>query len=210
VTLVSAEGSGALLTLKLNITFKTTFGGNRIIYTAARDAVGGNTDWQVMQVWQVPFTAGVIAVGGVAPPRGAAPGGTTQPFTFSFTDTKGTADLGVLNVLVNKSLDGRAGCYLAYVSPSNTLILVNDGGDAAGSFAGTMQLNGGSGSIQNSQCLVTAAGSTVTSANNTLTLTLSITFKSAFAGNRIFYLAARDSNDGNNTGWQPVATWTVQ
>ena len=52
---------------------------------------------------------------------------------------------------------------------------------------------------------------TVTSySGNTLTLTLNITFGAAFTGNRIFYLAARDVNDANNTGWQATGAWVVQ
>ena len=34
----------------------------------------------------------------------------------------------------------------------------------------------------------------------TLTLTLNMTFGSGFAGNRVFYLAARDVNEQNNAG----------
>jgi len=35
-------------------------------------------------------------------------------FTFTFTDTNGANDLGVMNILVNDWLDGRHACYLAY------------------------------------------------------------------------------------------------
>ena len=37
-----------------------------------------------------------------------------------------------------------------------------------------------------------------------------IAFTAAFNGNRIFYLAARDVNEANNTGWQSMGTWTVE
>lgn len=52
--------------------------------------------------------------------------------------------------------------------------------------------------------------SSVTYSQNTITLTLSITFNKSFAGNRVLYAAGRDRSDGNNTGWQAAGTWTVQ
>jgi len=73
-----------------------------------------------------------------------------------------------------------------------------------------MALNGGSGSIQNSQCMVSGAGSAVTPGPGTLKLTLNITFTAAFAGNRVVYAAGRDNAGGNNMDWQAAGTWTVQ
>ena len=71
-------------------------------------------------------------------------------------------------------------------------------------------LNGGAETIQNSQCSVGGTGSSATTSGNTLTLTLNITFKAAFAGDRIIWVAGRDRADGNNTDWQAMATTTVQ
>jgi len=209
VGLTSALGSGATLTLILNVTFKAGFGGNRITYVAARDQGTGNSNWQPLGVWQVPYTAGQIGVT-VTPSRGAAPSGTNQQLTFTFTDSKGTGDFGVGNVLINSFIDGRQACYLAYVASSNTLILIDDAGDAGGPYAGTMVLNGGSGAIQNSQCMVSGAGSAVASSPGTIAVTLNLTFKGAFAGNRVLYAAGRDAAGGNNTDWQSVGTLTVQ
>ena len=45
-----------------------------------------------------------------------------------FADPDGVSDLGVVNILVNKYLDGVAACYLAYDSQSGWLHLVNDAG----------------------------------------------------------------------------------
>ena len=209
VGLTSATGSGNTLTVALNVAFTGSFGGNKLLYAAARDISANNSNWQAMAVWQVPFTpAGTIAVGSANPARGSAVGGTPQTFTLQLTDTKGASDFGVINLLVNSSIDGRQACYLAYVSSSNSLILIDDAGDVAGPYAG--QILTGQNSIQNSQCLVTASGSSAQTSGNTLTLALNITFKSAFAGNRILYVAGRDQAGANNTDWQAVGTWTVQ
>ena len=48
----------------------------------------------------------------------------------------------MVNLLVNSSIDGRQGCYLAYSAASNSLLLIDDTGDVAGPYAGTLALNG--------------------------------------------------------------------
>jgi hypothetical protein len=207
VTLSGAQGSGNNLTLNLGITFLPAFGGNKTVYVAARDQGAGNTNWQALGVWQVPFTPGTISVNGISPSRGA---GSQMQFVLTVTDTKGAADLGVMNLLINGSIDGRQGCYFAYSPAAGTLYLVDDTGDAGGPFAGQMPLNGTNTSISNSRCSVSGAGSAVSNSGNITTLTLNIGFTQAFSGNQIVYAAARDRSDGNNTGWQAVGTWTVQ
>jgi hypothetical protein len=202
------SGSGTTLTLPLNITFKPSFGGNRIMYVAARDQGSGNSNWQPLGQWQVPFAQGNIGIAAVNP-RWSAPAGQDQAIQIAFT-AKGTADFGVVNVLVNSALDARQACYLAYIAASNTLVLVNDNGDAGGPYAGALVLNGSPGTIQNTQCQINGAASLAALGSGTLTLTLDMTFRSSFAGNRVVYVAGRDKSDGNNTGWQAVGTWTVQ
>jgi len=211
VKLTSAIGSGSVLTLVLNISFTPSFSGNKIVFVAARDMGTGNSSWQPLGVWQNPLTSpGAITVAGVDPARSSKPGGQSQQYTFTFTDIKGSGDFGVLNVLINNSIDGRKACYLAYSTTTRMLYLIDDQGDAGGPFAGTMPLNGGSNGVSNSQCAVNGAGSAVSVSANTLTLTLNLTFTEAFAGNRVIWAAARDHSDGNNTGWQSMGTVTVQ
>jgi len=213
VGLVSALGSGATLTLTLSITFNAGFGGNKVAFVAARDTGAGNTDWQALGVWQVPSgtpPAGSIAGMGVTPARDAGPSGTNQQFTFTLTDSNGTGDFGVVNVLINKFIDGRQACYLAFVASTETLVLVDDSGDAGGPWAGSMVLNGRSEAIGNSQCSVSGTGSAVAYSPGAMTLTLNIPFQGGFGGNRVFYVAGRDGAGGNNTGWQAVGTWTVE
>jgi hypothetical protein len=57
---------------------------------------------------------------------------------------------------------------------------------------------------------VNAAGSSASGSGNTLTLSVSLTFPLMFAGNRVIYVAARDTADGNNSGWLAMGTWTVR
>jgi len=107
---------------------------------------------------------------------------------------------------VNSSLDGQQACYLAYARPINELYLVNDDGTAL--LPG--QSLGSAGNLSNSQCTVTWGASAVTGSGNNLTLSLSFTFSVGFGANQIFYLAARDGNDLNNTGWQSMGARNLQ
>ena len=125
----------------------------------------------------------------------------TQAFALQFSHPSGFTNLTVMNLLINTALDGRKGCYIAYVQQTNTVYLVNDGGDAGGPYAGALVLNGSATSIANSQCSITAAGSAAAGSGATLTLTLNTTFTSSFAGNKVIYAAARDTAS-NNSGWQ--------
>ncbi|SPF52304.1 hypothetical protein SBA4_50007 [Candidatus Sulfopaludibacter sp. SbA4] len=187
--------------LTLNMSFNPAFSGSKIVYLAARDLAADNSGWQALGTWNVPGAAATpTAAANLTPARGA---GIDQTFTFTFTDTHGWQDLGVVDILINNSLDGRQACYLAYSRPLNTLYLVND--------AGTALLPGivlsPSSSVANSQCTVTGF---TTTGGNTLTLTFSLGFSPSFAGNRVTYMAARDVTDIVNSGWQAMGSWTVQ
>jgi len=198
----SAQGNGNDLTLTLNMTFGA---GNNIIYMAARDLEGGNSGWQALGTWGVPGTAATgPAVGGVLPARSSGAG--AQTFIFTFTDTNGWQDLGVVNVLINDALNGNQSCYLAYSRPDNVLYLVNDAGNAL--LAG-LALSG-SGTVGNSQCTVNGAASSASGSGNTLTLTLALSFPSGYAGNRLIYQAARSNGDVLNSGWQAAGSRTMQ
>jgi len=127
-------------------------------------------------------------------------------YTFTFNDTNGASDLGVINVLVNDALNGNNACYLAYVRSANQLYLVNDPGTA---LLGPVTLSG-SGTLGNSQCTVNVASSSATINGNSLTLTLNMSFPSSFVGNRIIYAAARSNGELLNSGWQAIGSRTMQ
>lgn len=148
-----------------------------------------------------PFTS----IPGQLPPSPAAGSSALQTFTFTFGDTNGAANLDVVNVLVNNFLDGRFACYIAYVRSINVLYLVDDPGTA---LLPGLVLDGSAGAIGNSQCLIDGSGSSVQVNGNLMTLTLKIAFENGFAGNKVVYQAARDTN-GNNSGWVQMGVWHV-
>jgi probable HAF family extracellular repeat protein len=202
----SAIGNGNTLTLTLNITFTTSFAGNKVAYMAARDLTQNNSGWMPLGVWQVPgeMQSTTTAMIGASPASGSGLGPTPYPFMFS--DTKGYQDLGVENILINTALDGRHACYLAYARQINTLYLVNDNGD--GLLPGKSLST--TGTLNNSQCTVSWGNSAVSASVNNLNLSLAIGISGGFGPNLIFYLAARDMTEANNTGWQAMGTWAVQ
>jgi len=126
-------------------------------------------------------------------------------YTFTFNDTNGASDLGVINVLVNDALNGNNACYLAYVRSANQLYLVND----PGTLLGPVTLSD-SGTLGISQCTVNVASSSPTINGNSLTLTLNMSFPSSFVGNRIIYAAARSNGELLNSGWQAIGSRTMQ
>jgi len=208
-TLVSATGSGNTLTLVLTIAWTNSFAGDKIVYMSAGDVSSNNSGWYPLGVARAPggTPTTTTAVVSMTPNRGTGLGPTQ--FTFNWSDTKGFADLGVENILIDNFLDGRHACYLAFSRPSNTLFLVDDAGDGGGPFAGSASL-AAAGTIQNSQCTVSWGATAVNTTGNNLSLTLNIAFTAAFAGNRVIYMAARDLNDANNTDWHAMGTWTPQ
>ena len=208
----SASVSGTTVALSLAITFKPAFGGNKIIYMAARDSAENNSGWKTMGTWGVPAAAPPAAsVVSLSPASGA---GLTQSFTFGFSDTLGWQDLTVMNVLINSALDGGNACYLAFLSSgpsSGILYLVNDAGPGPGAgtglSAGVAIPNGQT--VENSQCRVSGQGSMVSSSGTNTTLTVAITFKPSFAGQKLVYLAAGGLAGNTNSFWQAMGTWAV-
>jgi hypothetical protein len=199
----SASWTGNTLMLTLAITFNTSFYGNKVVFLAAHDKTSITTGWQALGTWGVPgFTAVGPAVGGVSPAQSSA---RSQIYTFTFTDTDGGQNIAVATALINGTLDGRQACYLAFVPSgpvAGEVFLVDDTASSYQALAVP-----GSGNIANSQCSIAATGSSVNVSGNTLTLTLAITFKPAFAGSRIIFVEARSMT--LSSGWQTVGNVTL-
>jgi hypothetical protein len=203
----SVSASGNTLTLTLSITFTSAFSGNKIVYMAARSNTQ-NSGWQALGTWNVPGAAAAgPAVEGMSPARTTSTG---QTYSFTFTDTAGDSDLAVVDILTNDFLNGIQACYVAYAPVSGTagyLYLVDDAGDG-GYAAGSPMALPGTGTLSNSQCTVNLAGSSVSASGDTLSLNLAITFSPSFAGNQVFYAAARNNSTGNS-GWQAIGSVTI-
>ena len=191
----SVTASGATLTLNLALTFQAAYGGVKNVYMEAVGALG-TSGWQQRGTWTVPALVQAVSA---TPSTGS---GTTQTFSFQFTDTAGSTDLTSVSALVNSALTAVGSCEVDYYQASNTLKLLTDsGGQPSGS------LTPGSSSQQNSQCILNGAGSSVTTSGATLTLNLALTFQTAYGGVKNVYMEAIGS--AATSGWQQKGTWTV-
>ena len=130
--------------------------------------------------------------------------GATQSFTLVYSDTAGAANLQLVYAWFNTNLTSAGNSCILYYQPSiNQLNLLNDG--ATVWLAATP---GAATTLQNSQCSVNVAATTVVPSGNTLTLNLQVTFKPAYAGAKNVYMFASDAS-GANSGWQQLGKWTV-
>jgi hypothetical protein len=195
---------GNTLTLTLNVTFSAAFSGNKVVYAAARDPQGNNTGWVVMGVRGVPPLLTTFPI-----PVSMSPAASTtssELLTFTYQDAGTANNLQTMWALTNTAIDGRAACYIAYYAPGNQLFLYPDNGD--GTQATTIPLSG-NGTLANSQCSVSAAGSSFVKAGAQGILTLNVTFKPAFAGNKATWLAVQTLNAAATSDWQALGARTV-
>jgi hypothetical protein len=134
----------------------------------------------------------------VSPNLGTGAGGV---FTFQVWDTAGAADLATVSGLIGYS--AYYSCAVVYNQAQNSLALLTDDGAIPASTIAP-----GSGTQQNSQCVLDGRGSSVTTSGDYLNLNLAIGFKIAFDGSTPTYGAAQ-SISGTSTGWRQLGNWTV-
>jgi hypothetical protein len=145
---------------------------------------------------QPPQTVSVTPVSG---------SGLSQVFTLVYSDPAGAADIGAALVLINGTLSGPGSCDVQADPVHKYLWLLNDGATA---WLGPITA-GVAGTVQNSQCTVSGATSSVVASGNTLTVNLGLTFQSGFAGAKTVYGNAISAG-GLTSGWTTLGTWTAQ
>jgi len=137
-----------------------------------------------------------------------APGASTtatQTFAVTGRDADGFGDIDRIYFLVNNSPFNPTGsCHGFYDRASNSIFLYKD---ALTLLTGPLT-PGAAGVIQNSQCAINGAASSVTASGTDVVLNLNITRQGAYAtGLRNLYIWVTD-NAGTGTGWVQAATWT--
>ena len=198
----SASGSGTTLTLTLAMTFASSFGGNKVVYLAARDPLN-DSGWQTMGVHGVPplpttFPNPVS----MSPSSGNTASAT---LTFTYQDASSASNLQTVWALINTALDGRSACYVAYYAPGNQVFLIPDNG--AGSQAASMVL-GSKSSLTNGQCTVFAQGSSAVQTGAQIAVTLNFNFNPVFGGQKVVWMAAQTLS-GVTSAWQALGAWNV-
>ncbi|MBZ5678393.1 MAG: hypothetical protein LAP61_29510 [Acidobacteriia bacterium] len=188
-------------TITMDISFKSAFAGLENIYMYGADGDGSiNTGW----VQKGTYTVGVSSppvpsVDSVSPSAGS---GFVQTFTFVFSDSQSATNLSAAAVLFAPSLSYLNSCFVIYDRNRGTIQLEWDSvlGAASKPVSSTTTL-------QNSQCSIGATS--VTASALSTTLTLDVTFKSAFTGLKNIYMYGADGDGSINTGWVQKGTYTV-
>jgi hypothetical protein len=201
----SVAASGNTLTLNLPVAFATGFAGSKNIYMYAANSAGVNSGWQTRGTWTVPSggtsNASVTAISSW-PNSGS---GGTQRFVLQYGSSNGAHHLSTAWVWFNASFAATSAnsCLIYYDRPANMLFLINDAG--TGWFPG---IPGGGGVLQNSRCVVSLPGSSVSENGSTLTVTLDVTFAPVFRGTKNIYMYA-DNDAGANSRWRTRGSWVV-
>jgi hypothetical protein len=202
VTTTTVTKNGSNLTLSLPMMFQTSFAGAKNIYMFAGDISGTSSGWQQEGTWTVPHAAGTPTTVSVTPSSGSA---NSQAFALQYSDTAGWANLQSVWVWFNATFANSAAssCMLYYLPSTNQVELLNDAGTAW-----TLSTPGQPTTLQNSQCSLNVATTTLSMSGNNLTLNLAMTFKPVYAGVKNVYMYAGDLG-GANSGWQQRGSWTV-
>src|SRR5207244_3150771 len=127
--------------------------------------------------------------------------GMNQTFQLVFSDGNGAASISGGGARINATDNGVNACWFYYFVSSNSITLSSD--DTTTWSSATA---GSKGTLQNSQCSLNAAGVTYSSSGNTVTLSVPVTFTTAFAGKKTIYLYGQDSANVG-TGYQGLGTW---
>ena len=198
VSTSSVSLSGNTLTLNVALSFTPTFAGTQNIYLWARNATVTSSFVQE-GTWTVPAPTGPVP-SSVTPSSGS---GSSQTFAFAFSDAAGAADITAAQVGINTADVGSNACWMYYATATRMIYLANN----AGSFANPGMALGSIGTLENSQCTVNVAASSVALSGNTLTLSLALTFEPAFAGAQNIYLWVRNATV--TSAFVQDGTWTV-
>ena len=201
-TYISTAGTNQV-SVTVGVTFVARFGGNKVVYLAARNMEDYNSGWQALSVWNVPAN---IAYPNVASVSVGSLDNDTTTIAAYFQDLTSNSNLTPSQILINSAIDGRGACYVGYDHAHNALYLVSDDGTK---LLPAISPAVGNATQQNSQCIVYAQGSGVQSNGKTYSLYVRVFFMPAFRGPKIVY-AATQTAGGDNTGWQSMGSLTVQ
>jgi hypothetical protein len=192
----SGNGAGNTLTVQFGLSFANSFVGTRNTYEMVVGS-GGSTGWQQAGQW-TPGPGQPPTNTSVTPNSGT---GTSQVFTAAYSDVQGYQDISYALFMVAADPGGVGACFSMWVPAYNEFYLGNDAGT---NWLGPI-VGGGSATLQNSQCTLSAAGSSGNGTGNALTVRFGLTFAGSFAGTKNTYEMVVGS--GGNTGWQLQGTW---
>jgi hypothetical protein len=190
------------LSVNLSVSFFGAYGtAGKNLYVWATGTLASASGWQQAGAWDP--NAQPPALAAASPTASTSP---TQTFALTARDPNGATDLQRIYFLAGANTNVPVnGCHGFYDRSSNAVYLYND---ALNALAGPLT-PGSAGTIQNSQCRVNGAATSVTVSGSDLVLNLDITRLGTFAGGaKNLYLWITD-NENNGTGWVQASTWTL-
>jgi hypothetical protein len=203
--LVSAVGSsvsdaGAVMTLRLRITFKPAFQGLRQIFAEALNGQGLSSGFRPIGLYNVSVTGIPPTALTVTPNSGS---GTAGTFQFLFADPNGSADITRVQMLFHTTLSAVNGCLAYFDVRENRLLLLNDAGTA------WLAVNPSTGTVGNSKCEITASGLIKTTSPNGLFVTLPVFFRAGFSATRLSVFGEATDAGGLSSGYAQLGAWNV-
>ena len=155
----TVSSSGNTLTVNLALTFLAAFTGTKNVYMDATNPFE-TVNWQSVGTW---ITAATPAMS-VSPASGNA---AQETFSLQVSDPLGAADLTTVGLLFNATASTTGACAVIYNQAQNALLLLTDAGAQPVS-----SITPGSGTQQNSQCVLNGAGSSASASGSVLTVNI--------------------------------------
>jgi hypothetical protein len=193
----SATIAGNDLTIVVSLIFQPSFAGAMTDYLYASDA-NSNTGFVARGTWTVTVAAPQPTNTSVSPNASL---GSSQTFTFVYSDTQNPLNITGMAMLFSTSLATTNQCSLAVDRNAGTISLLYDNGTGSSEKAISSPAV-----LQNSQCAIGATSITLSGLSNIVTM--AITFEAAFSGVKNIYMFASESGV-ITTGWVPMGTYTV-
>jgi hypothetical protein len=197
-------GSGSSLDLTLDITFASAYQGTKSIFAFVADQAGLVSSWKTLGSWTIagapPPPSSPLSVR-LSPASGA---GKSAVFELTVTDDAGYNAVQQVGLFIGETVGALNSCYIEYWASTRTVALWNNL-----SYAVTMGLPGSTRVLQNSQCVVYLEESTIVTSGNTMTLRLSVEFKSRYRGIQQLYTFASDAL-GRMTPWEHPGSWDIR
>jgi hypothetical protein len=198
---VTVSSNGNQETMNLPISFvdtNTSFAGNYDVIGYVEDGPSGfNSGWKGIGTWTVSYSTQAPSNASLTPASGS---GTSQTFVAAYADPNGVGN--VFSALLDIVQSGSSVCEVYYTTANNSFYLLSQPGNVESAAL----VAGASGSIQDSECTLTAPS--VSYSGDQLILTAPIAFNSSFTGTMGVYMWVKDVN-GVNSGSVKMGTWTV-
>ena len=188
--------SATSVVVTVGLTFNAAWAGAKNIYLQASEGPV-STGLVTVGTWTV---SGLTLPISVSPASGSS---VSQSFSFVARNANGAAQIKYVQFLFSRAgLTAPNACYVNYDTNANTFYLLSD--DATRWYG---VVAGSSGNTGNAQCTIYGSGSGSSPSGTDLTATVTVSFRTGFAGLKNIYLLAGDAQRVPSL-WQQVGTWS--